>query len=112
MSRITIPLTKYTVNRLIALGLEMREAQVSFFSTKSVPMLALCKRREQAFDRLLHALEEGAIQQPPEAFESAFFSAPEAVQEWFLEHPEFAGYTHVCPAAALPPVDKRDLAAA
>ncbi len=109
-NRVVVPLTTYTVRRLIQLAVEMREAQVSFFTSKSARMLALAKKREVAFDRLLLSLDSGEFQVPGNYLSQLFPSAPESVQEWFLEHPEFAGLLHVSPAGALPPVNKPNLA--
>lgn len=100
--RITIPFTKYTTNRLLLLVKEMRDAQKAYFSTKSPIALTLARRREIDVDRLVACIDFGEYQSSPQNFEEGFFSAPEAVQEWFLEHPEFAGYAHVAPAGALP----------
>jgi hypothetical protein len=109
MLKQVVPLTPYTVNRLLALVHEMRQAQKLYFDTRASVNLHLAKKREADVDRLLWALVPNVYSSSPMEFEAGFYSAPEAVQEWFLEHPEFAGYTHVAPSGSLPPLNDRNL---
>lgn len=83
-----LPLTPYVARQVVTLTREVREAQTSYFTSKSGGMLQLSKRLEARLDRLLRSIDLNA---PTGCLEvdRAFPSSAEAVAEFYREHPEF-----------------------
>jgi hypothetical protein len=87
-----LPLSLYVARQVVSLGREMREAQTSYFSSKSGGMLQLSKRLEARFDRLLRSidLEASGSLAPPVGFSA---SSPEELQEYYIAFPEYGSGT-------------------
>lgn len=97
-----LPLTFYVAKRVVHLALEVLECQALYFKSRNPIDLALCKRRERDLKRLLTCIDTSTGTSSWKVEDRVLWSAPVEVQEWLLEHPEFANDQGLAPSTALP----------